>query len=442
MNSAPPASPRRFRLPAAALASALAGAVFLAGCGSNPPTASPTPGVTDSPTDTPTSAPSSPLPTGDDTALYAQIEAQVVEIRGLEPQRDVPRNVLDEDALKERVEQQFRDINPTEYVAAAERLLAGLGLLPADASLEALYIELLGSAVAGFYDLDSSELYVLSRTGAIGPSEQVTFAHEFTHALQDQRWGLRSDNLRADDMNQGDRNLARASLREGDATLLMTLWLQEHLSPEEIQQVVIDSSDPEQLEVLARMPPIIRDRLTFPYQTGLQFALALYQQGGWEAVDDAYERPPASTEQVMHPEKYLAGEEPIEVAVPADLASRMGDGWTVGLEDTLGEFQLGIWLREPLGSGRAATAAAAGWGGDRVVLLDGPDDAWAIGLITEWDTAADATEFADAAHRALDALGRPGAVGAQPGATRVVVLLGSDASVATQLDSILGLTGA
>ncbi len=55
---------------------------------------------------------------------------------------------------------------------------------------------------------------------------------------------------------------------------------------------------------------------------------------------------PESTEQILHPEKYTAKEAPVAVTLPADLATRLGTGWTVPLMDTFGEFQTGIWLRE------------------------------------------------------------------------------------------------
>mgnify|MGYP001792480347 CR=1 FL=1 len=67
--------------------------------------------------------------------------------------------------------------NPPDVVAANERLLKGLGLFPRDASLADLYVELLGSQVAGFYSPDDKQLYVLSKTGALGPGERVTVAH-------------------------------------------------------------------------------------------------------------------------------------------------------------------------------------------------------------------------------------------------------------------------
>ncbi len=156
------------------------------------------------------------------------------------------------------------------------------------------------------------------------------------------------------------------------------------------------------------MPAILRETLLFPYQQGLAFVSTLAGSGGWPAVDRAYGRLPDSTEQILHPEKYLAGEKP--VAVPLDgaaLAKAMGAGWTSTPADTLGEFQLSTWLRENGVPALDAQAAAAGWGGDRIEYLRGPNGAYALALLTRWDTPKDASEFAAAATIAAKKL--PGA---------------------------------
>ena len=375
----------------------------------------------------------------DPATVYRTIEEQVVAIRGIQPTQPVDPQVLDEAELKVRIEKSFNEDNPPELIAANERLLKAMGMFPEDASLSGLYLELLGSQVAGFYSPEDDELYVVSRTGALGPSERVTFAHEYTHALQDQKFDLESFDLGA--VGEGDRGLGRLSLIEGDATLAMSIWLQQHLTPAEQAQLVQESLDPEALAILQKMPPILRESLTFPYDAGFRLALKLYGEGGWPAIDAAFARPPASSEQVMHPEKYDANEAPLVVDIPDDVATRMGAGWTVGLEDTLGEFQLGVWLRGALGRVVPANEAAAGWGGDRFVLLNGPDGAWAMALVTDWDTSADATEFADAAGQALPTLSAETGLGHQSGTSRVGLLFASDSASAVQLDAIMGLTG-
>ncbi len=383
-------------------------------------------------------ATTSPSPTGsagpgDAAALYRSIEDQVIAERGLTAKERLEPTILSEAEVKTRLEEQFRKENPPDQIAIAQDTLQALGLLPAGASLADLYVEMLGSQVAGFYDSTTKQLYVVSRSGSIGPTEKVTFAHEFTHALQDQNFGL--EGIAVDAVGQGDRSLGRLALVEGDATLVMSRWMLANLTPADLQDLL--KAGPESAAQLARMPSILRETLLFPYQQGLVFVNQLSSGGGWPAVDAAYSRLPDSTEQVLHPDKYAAGEAP--VAVPIDgaaLASAMGAGWTATPEDTLGEFQLSIWLRENGVKALDAQAAAAGWGGDRFAYLRGPDRAYALALGTAWDSSADAAEFLAAATTAAGNL--PGAARALTPSSpetppRAWVLVASDAATLDRL---------
>ena len=283
-------------------------------------------------------------PTGsfDADAVYDQIELEVAEIRGLEPKAEVPRTTIDEAQLREELAKITAQEQPPEELAATEQLYRGLGLLGPDESLAAVTGELLGDQVAGFYRTDTGELYVVSRSGDLGVTEKIIFAHEYDHALGDQHFDL--DSLTEDAFTEGDRALARTALIEGDGTLLMSLWAQEHLSFTELLELVGLAIGPNQ-EGLEDAPPFVRESLLFPYEAGLSFAMGLQVEGGWDAVNRAFESPPDSTEQILHPEKFTAREAPVDVSLPDDLAARMGEGWTQTIDDTFGEFQIGAWLR-------------------------------------------------------------------------------------------------
>jgi hypothetical protein len=134
--------------------------------------------------------------------------------------------------------------------------------------------------------------------------------------------------------------------------------------------------------------------LEFPYLSGAEFVGQLYASGGWAAVDAAYGRLPASTEQVLHPTAYADGEAPLEVNT-LDLWSAVGSTWAHATDTTLGEAWMAIWL-EGIGVSRAnADRAAAGWGGDRLTVAT-DSGGWALGWRIAWDTPVDATEFEDA----------------------------------------------
>ena len=427
----------------------LIGVVLVASaCGATnpPPTAgpsSPTPSSTATPSPSvgpsASAVPSAPGASGDAVdAVFDAIEAQVVALRGLPPV-DVARETIDKEALIELSTANFDQDNPADYVAANERLYKALGLMDEDASLKGLFLDLIGSQVAGFYRPDDNKLYVVSRTGTVNGADKITFAHEYVHALQDANFDIFKDPEALRD--QTDQALARAAVYEGDATLLMTLWAFPNMTPAELQDAIAAGSDPESAAILAKTPAILREGLFFPYQTGVQFLQPIQTAGGWAAVDDLYGRLPVSTEQVMHAEKYQAAEKPVVVTLPTDLAATLGAGWSVAFQDTWGEFQTGVWLRESGVAAKEAKAAAAGWGGDRLAVLNGPDGAWAVAIQSTWDSDADATQFLDSAQIAVNGLGSPADVSAK-GDRDVTILVASDDAVLLELDKIFGDTGA
>jgi hypothetical protein len=384
---------------------ALAATVALTVAACDPATPSVAP--TTSPSAPPSSAPSGPLSSAEADAIYDAIEAQVVEMRGLEPV-DVKRQTIDTEALKAFNLRTFDEDNPPEYIAANERVYMAFGLLPPDQSLKQLYLDLIDSQVAGFYRPDDKTLYVVSRTGSIGGADKITFAHEYDHALQDAAFPVFKDMKEL--LDETDRALARAAIYEGDATWLMFQWGSANLTPEEFAAAQAAGADPESMAILERTPPILVESLLFPYTAGPAFIVPIHTAGGWPAVDALYDKLPLSTEQILHPDKFRAGEVPVAVELPTALAADMGDGWTEAIQDTFGEFQLGVWLRESGISASDASAAAEGWGGDRLAVLNGPDEAWAVVLRSTWDTEEEATAFRQAAGDAVADASNPATV--------------------------------
>ncbi|MCI0583340.1 MAG: hypothetical protein L0227_10730 [Chloroflexi bacterium] len=405
------------------LAALLAAATFLGGCTNGD--ASPSPSTS--------GAVESPDP--DALEVYRSIAADIVEIRGLDaPERIEPR-VIDAAELRANLEADFETSNPEAQLLLGERVYKALGLLPSDASLKAIYLDLQGSQVIGYYDPAVDELFIVSRSGSLGPTERVTYAHEFTHELQDREFDLESLGL-DEAFDEGDRALAVLGLIEGDASSAQTTWMLEHLTPAELGEVAAEASDPEVLEVLGRTPAILLETSFFPYQAGAAFVSGLLAQGGYETVNGAFSRLPESTEQILHPEKYEAGEAPVDIEIRDDLAAAFGTGWTLETQDTLGELQLKIWLREGGLLGDVARLATEGWGGDRIALLAAPDDGGDVIVIsTAWDSPADAREFRDAAASVVEALGRGGSVVIRD--DRVVVAIGEAGPKGASLDVIL-----
>jgi len=418
--------PIRSPVPPRRLASILAAALLLAACNPPAPSGAP-PSSADAPSpSSPASSP--PASTAPAAQVYGAIRRQVEAIRGLQPTADVDPVTIDATQLRTNLTAEFDAANTTANLEFSQDELETLGLLPKGSSLRDLTLDFQSASVAGYYSPDKKQLFVVSRSGGLGPAEEVTYAHEFTHQLTDQHFDLAK--LGSDATHQSDRALAQLSLIEGDAVSAQTTWTIENLTPQEMGQLLSASLDPAALAALQRAPAYLRETALFPYQGGLGFITSLLSSGAYAAVDAAYGNPPESTEQILHPEKYAAGEAPTVVKIPKLFDPGLPAGWKARGQDTLGELVLRLWLTQGGVPAVQATAAAAGWGGDRLELYDSPNGRSVL-LVTEWDRLTDAAEFAAAARTALVGLGLKGDVVFDEAAPTVYVTFGDDAGEIT-----------
>ncbi len=402
-------------------------ATLVVGCGSPSPTGSPhaTPAASAPTIRPPSASPVVSASAQNDGAIYAQIEAQVEQIRGLVAKRRLDPTLLDQEGVRDYLVQAFaREVDP-QQLAETERIYKHLGLLKPDASLRQIVLDLDASQMIGRYDPNTKQLYVASTDGQVGPLQKVTFAHEFTHALQDQNFGLANLGLVTPD--QGDRSLARNALIEGDASISMTQWAQKNLSLAELLQIATINVGASQQQLDAA-PAILREQLMFPYVQGMAFVQSIFGKGGWDAVDAVYAHPPDSTSQILHPELYTQHVEPVTVTLPALPAAL--SGWSLSSQDTLGEFQLGVWLSG--GASQAQLQAGAqtvsAWAGDRLGLFEGPNGGWVVVIETAWQTVLTAQLFETAAINAPHADGA--VLDACMSGNHVEIVIGSSATVA------------
>ncbi len=353
-------------------------------------------------------------------------------IRQLDWKKPIEPKLIDEAEARRIIAADSEKKVPPGTFEGLETLYRGLGLMAGDRHLLDLTLDALEGQILGFYREDDRSLYIVERSGGIGPIEKYTISHELTHALQDQHFGL--GGLGLDAIGEDDRVVAARALPEGDASLASLYWVQQNLSLADLGAIAKAAADPAPQAALDALPPIVRESIVFPYVSGLSFVMGLQLRGGWPAVDAAYRDPPISTEQVLHPERYATHEKPVPVALPADLTARLGSGWSLATEDTFGELGLGVWLRQA-NDKAAADAAASGWGGDRVGLYRGPDGAWAVVLRTAWDDPTAAARFAAAAKPVVAQLTHA-SLGAD--AQGPVVLVGSDDAVLGRLEATVG----
>lgn len=361
------------------------------------------------------------IPDGFDEAMVeriAEIVSEVPGIRQIDATEGVSYRLVDADTLRDEIEALFRQEYSAEYIAAEDDLFTRLGLIGPKDDLEELILSLYESQVLAYYEPRTDTFSIVGPLKRIGGLEAVVVAHEYEHALQDAKWDL--EGTRVTDLTRSDAILAQQALAEGDATAVMYDWAARELRLRQLLRAAGDALERDDQRVLRRIPTILRRQLEFPYLDGYAFVNALRGRGDWGAVDDAWENRPVSTEQILHPELY-PDELPVEISLP-DVAAALGPGWTTPYQQTFGEMQMGAWVA---GDRKAKSLfpslppqlqrqdAVAGWGGDRLVSLDGPDGSWAVVWQTDWDSDKDATEFRKAARTVLKKLkGASAATGA------------------------------
>ena len=331
-------------------------------------------------------------------ARFDTITVEVSDIRGLDLLTPLNDAYLSRDELRAQLEEMLAVDYPLEEQAADSRVLATFGLIPVGTDLGQLLVDLYSEQILGFYDPATDEMYVIgAATGDLSALDEVTYAHETVHALQDQHFDLEAGALAPDDRND-DATLAVSGLVEGDATSAQTDYIGDHpmLLLRFLGEIATFGID---MGALDAAPPIISRTLAFPYDDGFNFVTALRDDAGWEAVNAAFSDPPRSTEQILHPDKYLAAEEPVEISLP-DIGAALGTGWTLLDDNVVGEFTLQVLLAGSGNDEAIALEAAAGWGGDRYEVWANGDQT-VLTWQSAWDSAADAEAFA-AAMRAYD----------------------------------------
>lgn len=278
---------------------------------------------------------------------------RVEEIRGLAFDEVPAPQVTDSDALRELAEDEVSKPKTAETLAESEAQLKLLGLLGPEESLSEVATDTTADAAA-YYDPKEKELFLLGDAVPAGVAlAEFILAHELNHALEDQAFGLPRSSASSD-----DRALAESALVEGSATALMSEYALRHVPFTDLlrESAGIESDESD-------LPPIVLAQVTFAYFGGQRFVeeLRAAAEGGWDLVDFAYQRRlPATTEQIIHPEKYLQDEGPVDVPAVPD----PGPGWKAADSGSVGEFFTRELLRQDAVE-VGADAAAAGWGGDR-----------------------------------------------------------------------------
>lgn len=284
---------------------------------------------------------------GADAALLRKVDmylAEASDMTGFAIERKVPAALMSSQELERYLKGKMKtEVDPNK-VDTEELVLKRFGFAPPDFQLKQTTLDLLQEQAAAFYDFKAKKLYVLDHVrDGLGPELLI---HELGHALADQRYGLSKflKGAKGDD----DAALARMAVMEGQAMWLMG----EHAarqagsslktSPELARRLSqVDSSNDDQFPVMKRVPVYLKESLLFPYSWGFKFQAAVCEKDA-NCMKRVFEKPPASSAQVMHPELYFAGVLPEKIAAPP--APKQGR-WRSRADGTLGEIDMDLLLR-------------------------------------------------------------------------------------------------
>jgi len=342
-----------------------------------------------------------------------KVEQGIQEIRQLNFVKPVPVVVKSRDEAEHQMEADLmRDYTDAQLHADG---VAGtlVGLYPPGMDLKTASLKLLRNQVAGFYDLHSREMVLVSGGTDLGffmnatefvaqrdVGGEMVLAHEFTHALQDQHFDL--DKKLDEVKNSDDRAIALKCVAEGDATLAGYAYVAGRMDQSVASALLSHLSDIASsfTSQAPGTPEGLSEPLIFQYSDGVRFVAEAYKRGGWSGVDKLYATPPLSSHQIIHPADYFDHRTlPLEVSVQG--YEQTLPTWKKVDDDTFGELLLRIILERSVGQTAPEIALAQRWAGDQMIILQSHEDISAIWMIVFAD-AATASKFAAVYATALD----------------------------------------
>lgn len=332
-------------------------------------------------------------------AVADELVPVVSRLRGLAPKAPIQKGIKSREEISEYLNGQVSANYEKDDLKRTGVLLQKLGLIPADMDYAGFMLKLLTEQVGGFYDPEKKAFYV---AGWLSAEEQKpAMVHELTHALQDQYFDLAGMEKRDRKMHNDDLALAHQAIAEGDATAVMLNYILEPAGRNFLQlpdMVFIMRSQlslmSNQFEVLKSAPEYIKETLVFPYSYGAAFMQKARAHGEpWSVVDKMYADMPATTEQIIHPEKYLVQRDNPKPVTAEDPVFRLGQSWKATYRNVMGEFGLFLLLKLNLPE-ESAKSAAEGWGGDQIVLVeDEGANKSAVFFDSTWDDKSSADRF-------------------------------------------------
>jgi hypothetical protein len=337
-----------------------------------------------------------PAQPGDSAKLCAQIPPlaeQLTKASGMHLRHPVPCDFITKEKIKEFLNKRVKEVAKPEDLRAEELMLKKFGLVPPEFDLAQNTVELLTEQAAAFYDYERKKLFITDTTAP--ETQEPVLAHEVAHAIADQNYNLAK--FIKSGRNSDDGATARLAVMEGQAT-----WLMSELLARKMGQSLKDSpalvammsgatgGGAGQYPVFDHAPLYLRTTLVFPYTKGMLFQNALFDRDGQQGFAEVFLKPPVSTQQILHPEKYFSGVKPTQPDLPQP---HLPKGYKSLVGGSLGELEHAIMLEQYSGQARAAEVAPH-WRGCAFDLLENKKAGRSVLLYAvEWDSVDAARQY-------------------------------------------------
>jgi hypothetical protein len=366
----------------------------------------------------------------------SEIAEQVAEIRGIGLRHEIDKGIRNRDQLRKVLIQKLAEEVTDADIESEAKVYKHLGLMKPETDYKQMLLDVLTEQIAGFYDQHAEELYIMR--GIPLSLQRPAMAHEIYHAIQDQHFDIEAMTEPISSRENGDFSLARSALIEGDATVVMidfSLYEEGALPQEGVTSVIdipmmanmlrkLSMTDIGALQsmvpnsgggrdaigaaeisetALSKAPRMVRKLLVFPYFGGMRFVIDAREGQPWSRVNAIYEQPPVSTEQILHPQRYFDGDQPVHLQF--EVASLL-DAYDPIYDTVLGEYQMRLMIEEHLVDDNAPKEsvrtgilrALEGWDGDRLLAFEDDDGNVVTTHVSVWDTIEDARQYYRAAN--------------------------------------------
>ncbi|MGM0556868.1 MAG: hypothetical protein ACQEVA_10865 [Myxococcota bacterium] len=371
----------------------------------------------------------------------SEIAEQVAKIRGIGLRHEIEKGIRNRDQLRKVLIQKLAEQVSDADIESEAKVYKHLGLMKPETDYKQMLLDVLTEQIAGFYDQHAEELYIMR--GIPLSLQRPAMAHEIYHAIQDQHFDIEAMTEPISSRENGDFSLARSALIEGDATVVMidfSLYEEGALPQQGVSSVIdipmmanmlrklsmtdigaLQSMVPNTGEsgdaisaaeisetALSKAPRMVRKLLVFPYFGGMRFIIDAREGQPWSRVNAIYEQPPVSTEQILHPQRYFDGDQPVHLNFEAD---SILDAYDPIYDTVLGEYQMRLMIEEhlvddndPKDSVRTGILQALhGWDGDRLLAYEDDSGEVVTAHVSVWDTIEDAREYYHAANQMTQA---------------------------------------